>query len=437
MSRFGSSLVHVVCRTAPAWMVTSALGAQEVIELPADDRPLAADFEEVYRVGSVTGEAWEQFGNVRALGFDGTGRLYVYDNQAARITVVGPGGEFLRAFGRSGEGPGEFRSADGLAVLRDGRVVIGDLGHRAYQIFDAHGDFERMVRMAPEPGDVRLTALLADPGGEAVFTLVGARNLQVGMATMGRSTPHTSRPVERLILTGDVAVKDTVAEGWLPPGGDQSGLPFGGQVNFGPPPRRVFGPHILAGVLPDGDVAFSDSSAYAIKIARPGEGIRRILKRPFQPIPVTNRVIEAETDRRVKEMEARGVPRFVINGVASPPESPRESVVGYMDLVGVFDEVSIVRSLGARWNGEIWVQRHGEEPGDDDGPIDVLTTEGGYVGTYPAGAIGMPAAFGPGGLMAFIERDEMDVKMVVVRRLAPLGGSPGSPPDCWAIVPSR
>ncbi len=116
------------------------------------------------RFGVVTGEVWEQFGNVRALGFDGMGRLYLYDSQAARITVVGPGGEFLRAFGRSGEGPREFRSADGLAVMRDGRVVMGDLGHRAYQIFDANGDFERMVRMAPEPGDVRLTALLADPG---------------------------------------------------------------------------------------------------------------------------------------------------------------------------------------------------------------------------------------------------------------------------------
>ena len=402
-----------------SWLLAvGPVGAQEVIELPGVDRRLEPDFEEAYRVGSVTGEAWEQFGNVRGLGFDGMGRLYVYDSQAARITVVGPGGEFLRAFGRSGEGPGEFRGAGGLAVMRDGRVVIGDLGHRAYQIFDANGDFERMVRMAPEPGDVVLTALLADPGGEAVFSLVGARTLTVGTGTAGRTTPHTSRPVERLILTGDVATKDTVAEGWLPPGGDQTGLPIAGQVNFGLPPHQVFWPRMLAGVLPDGDVAFSDSSAYAIKIARPGEGIRRILKRPFQPIPVTRRVIEAETERSVKEMEARGVPPIIINGVNLATESARENVVDYMDLVGVFDEVSIMRSLGAPWNGEIWVQRHGVEPGDDDGPIDVLTTEGRYVGTYPAGAIGMPAAFGPGGLMAFIERDEMDVEMVVVRRLA-------------------
>lgn len=415
---FKSGFACIVSSMAGAWLAGAGLDAQEIIELPGEDIPLEPGFEEVYRVGSVTGEDWEQFGNVRALGFDGMGRLYVYDNQADRITVVGPDGGFVRAFGRSGEGPGEFRGADGLAVMRDGRVVMGDLGHRAYHIFDANGDFERMVRMAPEPGDVRLTALQADPGGEAVINVVGAQNLSVGMATAGRTTPYTSRPVERLILTGDIAVKDTVAEGWLPPGGNQSGLPFGGQVNYGLPPRKVFGPHILAGVLPDGSVAFSDSTAYAIKIARPGEGIRRVLKRPFLPIRVTNRVIEAETERRVEEREARGVPRMMINGVNVAPESARESVVGYMELVGIFDEVSIVRRLGARWNGEIWVQRHGEEPGDDDGPIDVLTMEGRYVGTYPAGAIAMPAAFGPGGLVAFIERDELGVESVVVRRLA-------------------
>ena len=419
---FGNQSLRLGCWTLPIWLLFAASAqSQEIIDLPGEDILLDPEFEEVYRVGSVTGEDWEQFGNVRALGFDGTGRLYVYDNQADRITVVGPGGEFLRAFGGSGEGPGEFRSADGLAVMRDGRVVMGDLGHRAYQIFDANGDFERMVRMAPEPGDARLTALLADPGGEAVFSLVGAQILSVGMATTGRTTPHTSRPVERIILTGDVAVKDTVAEGWLPPGGEGSGLPFGGGVNLGLPPRKVFGPHILAGVLPDGSVAFSDSTAYAIKIARPGEGVGRILKRPFQPIPVTNRVIEAETERRVREMEARGVPRVMINDVNVATESARENVTGYMDRVGVFEEVSIVRGLGARWNGEIWVRRHGEEPGDDDGPIDVLTMDGRYVGTYPAGAAAMPDTFGPGGLTAFIETDELGVESVVVRRLASRG----------------
>ncbi len=397
-----------------ASLLAAPTTAQEIITLPAEDRPLTPDFEDLYRVGSVSGADWEQFGNVRRVGFDGAGRLYVFDNQADRVTVVGPGGEFLRAFGRSGEGPGEFRRADGLAVMRDGRVVMADLGHRAYHIFGADGVLERMVRMAPAPGTVRITDLLPDPGGESIFSAIGAQTLRAGAGTTARTTPLTSRPVERVILTGDVAIKDTVAEGWLHPGDQTDGLPLSGgsgQTSYDLPPRQVFGPLMLAGVLPDGSLAFSDSSAYAIKIARPEAGVWRILRRPLQPIRVTDRVIEAEKDRRAARAAAGLGPRFVLNGVEYFPQ------VEHLDRVGVFDEVSIVRGLRTGWDGEIWVRRHGEEPGDDAGPIDVLTMDGRYIGTYPAGAVAWPEAFGPDGLVAFIETDEMDVESVVVRRL--------------------
>lgn len=159
------------------------------------------------------------------------------------------------------------------------------------------------------------------------------------------------------------------------------------------------------------------SSAYAIKIARPGAGVWRILKRPFHPIPVTDRVIEAETERLVRRWEARGVPATIINGVRVNTGSPREEAMDFFNQFGFFDEVSIVRGLRTGWDGEIWVRRHGEEPGDDVGPIDVLTMDGRYIGTYAAGEVALPAAFGPDGLVAFIERDEMDVRHVVVKRL--------------------
>ena len=404
-----------------AWLLaTGPLVAQETIELAGEDRLLKPDFKEVYRIGSVAGEEWEQFGNVRRVAFDGAGQLYVFDNQADRIYVVGPDGEYRRTLGRSGEGPGEFKSPDGLAVMRDGRVVIADVGHRAYHIFDASGEFGRMVRMAPAAGDLRVTDLLPDAGGEAVFSAAGAQLLSGSFGGSLRTTPHTSRPVERLMLSGDVATKDTVAEGWLPSGGDPTSLPVDGQTNYRVPPPVVFGPRILPGVLPDGSVAFSDSSAYAIKIARPGAGVWRILTRPLQPIPMTNRVIEAEKERRLEELEgSSGGSQMVINGVRVAPD--RQRARARNEGLEFFDEVSIVRNLRTVWDGEIWVQRHGQEPSDDNGPIDVLTMEGGYVGTYPAGAILLPAAFGPDGLVAFIERDELDVKTVVVRRLLSWG----------------
>ena len=404
------------------WLLPAVpAGAQEVIELPAEDRWLEPAFEDVFRVGALSGEDWEQFGNVRMVGFDGAGQLYIFDSIADRIFVVSPNGEFVRAFGRPGDGPGEFRNPDGLAVMRDGRVVIADIGHRAYHLFDADGEFERMVRMPSELGTLRLTELLPDPGGRAVFSTVEGQALGLVLGGSVRTTPHTTRPVERVMLTARVATKDTVAEGWLPDG-DPRSWPVGDRRTLDLPSQKVFGPPMLAGVLPDGSVAFSDSSAYVVKIARAEEGVWRILKRPLRPIPVTNRVIEAEEQRQLMNASGGG---SVLNGVRESPQGSRRRALERIEELEFFEEVSIIRNLKTGWDGEIWVQRHGEDPADRYGPVDVLDMDGRYLGTFPAGTIRLQtpvrpvglAAFGPDGLVAFIERDELDVKTVVVRRL--------------------
>ena len=81
------------------------LAAQEVIELPAEDRPLDAEFEEIYRLGSVDGGGWDMFGSVTGLGFDGAGNLYIPDTQAMRISVVDPEGQSGAPVHRGGGGP--------------------------------------------------------------------------------------------------------------------------------------------------------------------------------------------------------------------------------------------------------------------------------------------------------------------------------------------
>ena len=93
------------------------LRAQEVIELPAEDRWLDADFEELYRVGSMQGGDWDTFGRIATVAFDATGNLYVLDTQAAGINVVGLEGNLVRQFGRVGEGPGEF-DGDAAPMLK-------------------------------------------------------------------------------------------------------------------------------------------------------------------------------------------------------------------------------------------------------------------------------------------------------------------------------
>ena len=391
------SVVKAMC--AACWAMSTSLllapsaHAQEIIQLPAADRWLAPDFEEVYRIGSLSGEEWEQFGYVYEVAFDGAGQLYMLDVQSSLITVVGPDGEFRRTFGGPGEGPGEFRSPLALSVFRDGRVVVGDTDHLAYNLFGATGDFERRVGWGF--GDERpvLRGVMPDPQGDALFSAVGSRFR--GVIYVGETKSHTSRAVERITLTGEDATRDTAAEGWLPEGGES--------IYTGLPQVKAFGSRMLLGVLPDGSVAFSDSTAYTIKIARPGSGVWRILQRPLQPITVTGRMINSERDRLRERIAGR-------SGPLAQYENER------IDNLPFSEEVAILRDLRTSWDGEIWVQRHGEEPIDDFGPIDRLTTDGRYLGSYRTGAIDMPAAFGPDGLIAFIETDELDVREVVVRR---------------------
>ena len=89
----------------------------------------------------------------------------------------------------------------------------------------------------------------------------------------------------------------------------------------------------------------------------------------------------------------------------------------FLEALPVADEVPVVRDLRTTWDGSIWVQRRGDEP-VSDGPIDVLTMGGRYLGSYPSGTT-MPAAFGPGGLVAFMETDELGATNVVVKRVTP------------------
>ena len=80
-------------------------------------------------------------------------------------------------------------------------------------------------------------------------------------------------------------------------------------------------------------------------------------------------------------------------------------------------EVPVVAAVRVTWEGTLWIERSMEPGATEPGPIDVIGSGGRYVGTLPAGQLEMPDAFGPDGLVAFIETDEFDVPVITVRRL--------------------
>jgi len=118
----------------------------------------------------------------------------------------------------------------------------------------------------------------------------------------------------------------------------------------------VFEPPLLAGVLPDGSVVHSDSSAYELKVTPPDAGeVARIMRRPLRPEPVTPGVRKDY----VKEQEARGGGGgrvgMVISSTAGGANAPGSSQSFSFDLPEpeFFPEIPILRALFTTWEGRI------------------------------------------------------------------------------------
>lgn len=401
--------VCILAAIAAGWPAIASLNAQQVIELPGEDHWLEPVIEELYQVGSaVTGEAWEQFGQIMDVAFDGAGHLYILDRQAQLVYVVGDDGRLIQQLGGPGEGPGEFAETAAMAVFNDGRVVVGDPDRRGYHVFAAGGEFERMVRMA-EPGVASVGRVVAQPGADAVVGVPTQARIMVFSGAVFDVPVRfpVSHALVRTILSGEETVRDTIVEAWLPPI-DSEGMDRVDIANFAPRPTSLlpaFSPEFHWGVLSDGGVAFSDSSTYAVKVASAPVGVVRILTRPFPPEPVTGRIIRAEKDRRLRRLEETAEP-------GEDLQARRRGIEG----MEFHTELSVIRGLGTTWDGHIWVLRRGDGP-NDDGPIDVLSPEGRYLGSLPAGTTELPDAFGPDGLVALVEMNELGVQTVSVKRL--------------------
>ena len=387
-----SAVLSASALTAPCGPLT----AQEVVELPAEDRPLEADFKELYRVGSLQGGDWDTFGRVAAVAFDGAGNLYVLDTQVARISVVDLQGHLVRQFGRVGEGPGEFAGDASPAlvftVLHDGRIAVHDPGRSHFVVFDSEGEFERQVSLAGTTFTM-FPGLQADPASESVVSTGEVTHRRLTPGSDEGTAEQSLRYVMRYTVSGEEVSVDTAAAGWKPP------------------EDLVLAPRLSAGVLPGGGVAFIDSSAYAIKVTGSGGEVSRILTRPFPAVSVTGDMRDAHIERQLEALQSMADREPGMQAMVELMRARFESAEFYPEL-------SVLQSLRTSPEGTIWVSRVGEEPGSP-GPIDLVTPGGRYLGSYAPGAVDLPSAFGPDGLVAFVEKDDLDVQTVVVKRLPP------------------
>jgi hypothetical protein len=125
-----------------------------ILALLATTHPLGAQetwrLVEQFRLGGAD-QGPEAFSDIRGLVVDARGRILVLDFATQDIRIFDSAGRHVRTAGRPGSGPGEFLSANGLALAPDGAFWINDFRNGRLTVLDPEGAY-RSSHLVPNLG---------------------------------------------------------------------------------------------------------------------------------------------------------------------------------------------------------------------------------------------------------------------------------------------
>jgi sugar lactone lactonase YvrE len=117
------------------------------------------------------GETKDTFNRPTDVAFGPNGDIYVSDGYGnSRVVKFTRNGEFVKAWGKKGDGPGDFNLPHAVAVDRHGRVYVGDRENYRLQVFDADGNFLTQWKHVGSPWGVAIT------GDDSLFMADGHNN---------------------------------------------------------------------------------------------------------------------------------------------------------------------------------------------------------------------------------------------------------------------
>ena len=159
--------------------------------------------DRIVRIGGVEGEPDRILASGGSLARDMVHEEgFFLDALDHRVKVFSNGGDFLRAWGREGEGPGEFEGAMGIAYARD--TVLGSDGTRVHA-FDLPG-FRIVSNLGVVRGIVVRSRSVFGTFGAGIQTLFGG-NISLFTELAERTRQQA---FETMLVQADVAGADAV-----------------------------------------------------------------------------------------------------------------------------------------------------------------------------------------------------------------------------------
>lgn len=221
------------------------------------------------------------FGRVSDVIADADGNLYVADGRALEVRVFAADGEFLRRFGTSGAGPGEFRSLQSIAWLGDTLLAL-DAGNARLGMLASDGEWlDHRPYMALTGGSVRLRS--AGPR-DVYMPFIGAVGEQRGLVFV-RQTP--AGPTDTLSATPSApggGVSNDLA-GRAQALGVRCTLGTSGGISFHSAERA---PRLLLLPAPDGLRVYTWGAEYRIALIDANADTVRVVERDLPGGPLSD-----------------------------------------------------------------------------------------------------------------------------------------------------
>jgi hypothetical protein len=348
----------------------------------------AATLVEEVAIGTLDGEEELMFGFIQDIAVDREGGVYAFDGQAPALRYFDASGRYVRTLGRSGSGPGEYRDASlGLAVRRDGRLVMRDPRNARLNIYDPDGTPAEHWPVAS--GLFTANALTLDTADHMYLKVL-----------LGQ--PERNKPwrIGLLHLDDGGVIVDTIPD----PGID--GEPTTAAWTFSP--DKVW----ALGAL--GDMVVGVSSRYSFEIRRRDGQVIRIEK---AHAPVAVHAEERAEHEAVNAWRRKTQGQYLTSEIPPVPSTK-----------------PAYRALYVGDDGRIWVRLYSpaekiagphDEPGPDDPPpltwrepiaFDVFEPDGTYLGEVRLPPRTTLSVF-RGDTVWGIRRGEMDEQYIVRFRL--------------------